>query len=354
MEKIYKVIGVMSGTSLDGIDLCYCQFEHIDEKWHFEIKKSTTIPYTQSWFQQLDQACYASALDLIKLDHDYGSLIGQTVLEFITKHNLQPDFIASHGHTVFHQPKHHYTLQIGKGSHIVKEVQIPVINDFRILDMAYGGQGAPLVPVGDELLFSQYDYCVNLGGFANLSFQDNSGKRVAYDVCPCNMPLNILSQELGKSYDKNGLFAKKGTVNHPLLNQLNDLPFYTRKGAKSLGKEWFESDFFPIIQSFDLSVYDKLATVTAHIAHQLSQSIIKKENTKVLLTGGGAFNHYLISLLKHHHKADFVIPDKEIVNYKEALIFAFLGVLRFRNEINIYHSVTGSEKDTSSGVIWYP
>lgn len=353
-KEIYNVIGVMSGTSLDGIDLCYAQFRHVNQKWQFQILQSTTIAYSKDWFNQLNQACYISAIELIQLDHDYGTLLGKTIAEFINQYDLQPDFIASHGHTVFHQPEHHYTLQIGKGSHIAKEVQLPVINDFRILDMAYGGQGAPLVPIGDELLFSAYSHCINLGGFANISFKNKQGMRVAHDICPCNMPLNILSQQLGKPYDEDGRLAKSGQVNNALLQQLNALPYYAKKGAKSLGKEWFEASFLPLLMNSNLSIHDQLSTTTEHIVHQILKSIISTETPKVLLTGGGAFNQYLIDQLKRQQSIDFEIPNPEIVNYKEALIFAFLGVLRIRNEVNVFQSVTGSEKDTSSGVIWYP
>jgi len=341
-----KVIGVMSGTSLDGLDIALCHFQYgLD--WEYKIIQATTIPYPEYWIKKLRTAQSLSTSTLKELDKEYGEFIGNTVLEFIQSNNHTVDLIASHGHTIFHQPEKQYTLQIGNGSTISSITKTTTVSDFRSLDVTLGGQGAPLVPIGDKLLFGNYNYY--LGGFSNISFEKNN-QRIAFDICPVNIILNQLSQEEGFPFDKNGVLGKQGNINTKLLSELNDLDFYKKPYPKSLGKEWLDKNFVPILDKYTMSVKDKLRTTYEHIAHQISK-VLKQKNAGILISGGGALNTFLIDLIKEKADAEILIPSKEIIEYKEALIFALLGLLRFENKINCLCSVTGAKRDSSGGTI---
>ena len=350
----FNVIGVMSGTSLDGLDIAFCTFIFKNNRWNFEIKKATTVPYSKALSTKLADIFYQSAEELSSFDFEYGAYIGSEINVFIKKHNLtQIDFVASHGHTVFHQPEKGFTVQIGNGNAIAATVALPVIYDFRSLDVALGGQGAPLVPAGDDLLFPEYDFCLNLGGFANISFEKNK-KRIAFDICPVNILLNHLANKKQMSYDKNGALSASGNVITDLLEKLNSNKFYLKDSPKSLGREWFEKEILAEVEKFTHVTEDLLATSVEHIAIQIS-SVINNAGKKgsVLVTGGGAFNTFLIEKIKSKTSSEIVIPSDEIINYKEAMIFAFLGVLRIKKEINVYSGVTGASGDSCSGsVIW--
>lgn len=341
-------IGLMSGTSLDGLDICLAEFEKKD-KWHFQILKAETLPYSSEWENKLRNSIHLSVTDLLELHSDYGFYLGQETKVFIQKHQLENiDLIASHGHTVFHQPQRKFTLQIGDGRAIKIETEIPVLYDFRSQDVLMKGNGAPLVPIGDALLFSEYDACLNLGGFSNISLTSED-KRIAFDVAPVNIVLNYLAQQLNKSYDEHGGLARQGDVNEVLLNQLNSLDFYQQPHPKSLGVEWCHQYIFPKLEGTD--PFEALATFTEHIAQQISTVINKYNIQDILITGGGAYNHFLIEKIKEKTEAEIIIPQKEIIEYKEALIFAFMGVLRMNNEINVLSSATGSISDHCSGII---
>ena len=310
-----------------------------------------TISYNDEWKTRLANLEKSTALDFVTTDVEYGHLSGRLTKTFIEKHKIQPDFIASHGHTIFHRPEKKITWQIGKGSSITAETGLPVICDFRSLDVALGGQGAPLVPIGDRLLFSEYDYCLNLGGFANISCEQN-GLRIAYDICPANIVLNHLAGKIGKSYDPSGQMARIGNLSPTLLSSLNQLPYYNHPPPKSLGKEWVLSHIFPILDSSSVLLNDQLNTFCEHIAIQVSRASGTNKNRKILITGGGAFNEYLLERIKFHTPNPVILPDENTINFKEALIFAFLGVLRWREEANCLRSVTGANKDNSGGAIY--
>ncbi|MCS3870744.1 anhydro-N-acetylmuramic acid kinase [Chryseobacterium ginsenosidimutans] len=345
---IFHAIGLMSGTSLDGLDICFAKFQKQDS-WNFEILKAETIPYPKVWEEQLRNSIHLSAAELLELNAEYGFYLGKSVKNFIEKHQLENiDLIASHGHTVFHQPQKKFTLQIGDGRAIKLETKLPVIYDFRTQDVLMGGNGAPLVPIGDELLFSQYDACLNLGGFSNISLKIND-KRIAFDIAPVNIVLNKLVQKFNKNFDENGDLAKKGGINDELLSQLNSLDFYQQSHPKSLGIEWCNENIFPLFKNIE--TIDVLATFTEHAAHQISKTFNENQLKNVLITGGGTYNQYLIEKIKAKTTAEIIIPEKEIIEYKEALIFAFMGVLRLNNEINVLSSATGSSQDHSSGII---
>jgi len=344
----------MSGTSLDGLDLAFCRFEYTAKKWRFNIIKATTVPYPVRWKIKLSEAGNLSANEFSSLNAEFGIYIGKTVRSFIKKNNLKADFIGCHGHTVFHQPEHRFTVQIGSGAHIAAESAYPCICDFRTTDVALGGQGAPLVPIGDELLFGNYDFCLNIGGFANISYRQ-SNKRIAFDICPANIILNHLAAKLNKDYDASGNMAKKGNDMQDLLFKLNHLPYYSLNPPKSLGREWLEDMVIPLTAPYKKNqINDLLRTFTEHIAVQISNVINKTKGNNVLVTGGGAFNDFLIGLIRQKCKAKLVLPENDIINYKEALIFAFLGVLRMRNTNNCIRSVTGALRDCCGGAIYLP
>lgn len=339
----------MSGTSLDGLDVCFAKFEKQNSVWKFEISQAETFPYSEKWENKLRNSIHLSAEELLELHSEYGFYLGNAAKNFIQKNNLENiNVIASHGHTVFHQPQKKFTLQIGDGRAIKIETNLPVVYDFRSQDVLMGGNGAPLVPIGDELLFSEYDACLNLGGFSNISLRLND-KRIAFDIAPVNIILNKLAQKLNQNFDKNGNLAKQGKINFELLEKLNSLEFYKQSHPKSLGIEWCNEHIFPLFEDFDAK--DLLATFTEHSAEQISEIFNRYQLKKVLFTGGGTYNSFLIEKIKDKTNSEIIIPEKEIIDFKEALIFAFMGVLRINGEVNVLSSATGSSHHHSSGII---
>ena len=349
----YNVIGVMSGTSLDGLDLVYVSFSY-EDLWKFQIKTSETIGYDKTWQNTLKNLVKIGPSELKTIDEDYTKYLGEQINSFIEKHQINElDFVSSHGHTALHKPDEGITYQIGNQSSLCKLLNKVVVCDFRVQDVELGGQGAPLVPIGDELLFHEYSYCLNLGGFANISFNKDQ-KRLAYDICPVNIVLNHYVGALGLNYDDKGFLASSGKVNESLLSKLNALDFYNQVYPKSLGLEWVQANIFPLIDSFKLEVSDTLRTFVEHIAIQITSQVSNKQNETVLVTGGGVYNDFLMNRIKSLSGNKIVTPSNNIIEYKEALIFAFLGVLRLRNVINCLKSVTGASKNHCSGNIFYP
>ena len=350
-RKQFRVLGVMSGTSLDGIDLAYLAFTR-ENGWKASILKAETIPYSQKWVETLKTSAELSRPEITALDEKYTDYLAEIIQQFIQKNKIEKlDAVCSHGHTVLHQPEKGFTVQIGNLPKLATMLQQKVVCDFRVQDVELGGQGAPLVPIGDRLLFSDYDYCLNLGGFANISTEIES-KRIAYDICPVNTVLNEYASRLGFAFDRDGAIARNAEVNQDLLKELNSLSFYQQKPPKSLGIEWVNSVIFPILEKSESTSEEIIATFTEHVAVQLSENIQHYSSQKVLVTGGGAFNTYLIELLQQKTKAQIILPQKNLIEFKEALIFGFLGVLRLENEVNVLASVTGASKNHSSGKIF--
>ncbi len=353
-NKTWTVLGIMSGTSLDGVDFCLSRFTPSANGWDFTIEQAETISYDETWLARLRFNPQLSATDLLQLDSDYGNHLAKLTCAFLKKHNIESgtiDAIASHGHTLYHQPQKRYTCQIGNGPQIFTQLGVTTICDFRTQDIALGGQGAPLVPMGDALLFSNYQACLNLGGFANISFSNEMG-RTAFDICAVNFVFNHLSEKLGYSFDKDGALAKSGNVNQVLLKKLNHLDYYKQKWPKSLGAEWVNQQVFPLLKSAGLSETDSLATYAHHAAQQIKLVLNQHSIKNCLLTGGGAFNSYFVQLLSESSTCKIEIPDHNLINYKEALIFAFLGVLKLQNKNNVLSQVTGSSRDHSAGIIY--
>jgi anhydro-N-acetylmuramic acid kinase len=351
--KTISIIGMMSGTSLDGVDLAHCIVEETENGFSYHLGVCETIPYPESWLNRLKALPTGSALEYAETHTAYGRYIGRLILDFINQNRISADFVSSHGHTIFHNPTKQYTSQIGEGAAIAAICGLPVVCDFRTGDVAAGGQGAPLVPIGDQLLFAQYDYCLNLGGFANISMQLN-GKRVAFDVSPANIILNHIAAQKGKPYDKDGEMAASGMVHPELLQTLNSLGYYHLQPPKSLGREWIEKEILPMLALFNISHEDAACTFCEHIAFQVAACLDNDPHKQMFATGGGTFNNYLVKRIAANTAVKLVIPDPKTVNYKEALVFAFLGLLRMQEKPNCLASVTGASRNVSGGGVYFP
>ena len=342
-EKIkYTALGIMSGTSLDGIDLAICTFTK-NQEWEYRIEKSNTLKYPIYWKSKLETLHTQNKATIEQANIQFGQYIGEIINVFLDGEKI--DFIASHGHTIFHQPENNYTLQIGCGKTISQTTKTTTINDFRSLDVFLNGQGAPLVPIGDLLLFPKHKYCINLGGFANISIKNNE-EIIAFDICPANIVLNDICKKLGFEYDYNGNISRKGEIVPALLHRLNQLDFYIKKAPKSLGREWVEEHIFPILKN--QKPEDLLCTFCEHTAIQIGKFLTDES---ALFTGGGVFNSFLMERITFYSKSEILVPNKELIEFKESLIFAFLGVLRVRNEVNCLQSVTGADRDNCGGLI---
>ena len=359
MNTIYKVLCLMSGTSLDGLDIAYCHiWQTAKNNWDFKILKAETIPYSPTWKLNLKNAILLSEEEHSSLDKTYGKWLGEQAQSFIYKNNLAVDFIASHGHTSHHRPEDGYTFQLGNGQELADVTEQKVVCDFRTLDVQLGGQGAPLVPIGDELLFNKYDFCLNLGGISNISFKKNS-KRIAYDIGLANMPLNYITQKIDLEYDKGGVLAASGKIDKELYTQLDKLKYYMLPYPKSTGYEWFTKEVIPLIKKSNSTIEDLLFTFIHHNCSKIAVAVnehIEKENSEILVSGGGALNDFFIATLceKLNPFAKVIIPSKQLINFKEALVFGLMGVLKLSNKTNVLSSVTGALKDSCSGIIFSP
>lgn len=341
----------MSGTSVDGLDIVYVHFKK-KEQWNYEILNSITYGYSKEWSVRLKSSHSLSKTDILKLDREYTLLLSKQILRFINDFSIKDiDAVSSHGHTVFHDPNNNFTYQIGNLPEISKEIGQKVVCNFRQQDVGLGGQGAPLVPVGEKYLFGEYDSCINLGGFANIS-KTLDGKLVAYDICPVNTVLNYLSNKINLDFDKDGEISKSGSLVEGLYTKLNKLDFYNRNHPKSLGVEWVNSKIIPLLDLYPNQIVDLLYTYSYHIAEQVSKNIMNEKN--ILATGGGAKNNFLIDLINKKSNNNVVIPEDTLIDYKEAIIFGFLGVLKILDINNCYSSVTGSSRDHCSGDIFLP
>ncbi len=368
---IYNVIGLMSGSSLDGLDISFVEFTETAGKWEYEIKCAACIEYENEWIEKLKDAIHLSARDYQLLHTDYGRYLGEKVNEFSEKFQLQHkiSLISSHGHTTFHFPEKKMTHQLGDGAAIAAETQLPVVTDLRSMDIAFGGQGAPIVPLGEKLLFPEYHYFLNIGGIANISINgkptnntdsySNKNEMIAFDICAANRVLNMLSLEKNKTYDEDGKMASSGKVNYALLEKLNSLEYFFLSYPKSLANSFGTNIIYPLIKSFNLSTEDVLATFVEHISIQIKyalQSYFSKTDVQqLMITGGGAFNKFLIERIsKHLQEINFevYIPADEVVIYKEALIMALLGTLRWREQYTVLSSVTGAKRNSIGGALW--
>ena len=356
--KTYEILGMMSGTSLDGLDLAFCHIWQAGLEWKFKIKDTKSIPYLPEMRQKLRDSIFLPAEELLSLHNSYGTWLGEQAKTFIEEHGLNVERIASHGHTTHHRPEMGLTFQIGSGQHLANASGQKVICDFRTNDVALGGQGAPLVPIGDKIFFGEYDFCLNLGGICNVSF-DHDGKRIAYDIGLANMLLNHITRKNGLDHDEGGKLASGGRLNPELLKKLNDLEFYRRPFPKSIGYEWFVEKVIPLVDGTNDSMENLLRTGIHHIAEQIAVQVTvnsRQSKNSLFATGGGALNDFLIHTLRKKLGADtqVTVPDRKLVEFKEALVFALMAVLRMQEKTNVLSSVTGAERDSSSGVVFLP
>jgi anhydro-N-acetylmuramic acid kinase len=350
----YNVVGIMSGTSLDGLDVVWSKLS-FNKTWFYEIIDGKTYEYSESWKSELKNAHKLQARDLVFLDKKLGNYIGEKINDFLKENKIQKNrinLISSHGHTLFHEPENNLTKQIGDGAFICSKTNITTVSDFRTIDVAFGGQGAPLVPIGDQMLFGNYKGCLNLGGIANISY-DFKQKRIAGDVNFANIISNYLSNKIGHSFDKDGDLAKQGKLDEDLILKLEGLDFYKKEFPKSLGIEDYNHWYKPLFESCKASINDQLYTSGTHLCRTIKNIFNSQINDTLLITGGGAHNKFWINKLKELN-INAVVPEIKLIDFKEALIFSLLGVLKVRNEINILSSVTGSSKDLSGGVIYNP
>ncbi|HSN08393.1 MAG TPA: anhydro-N-acetylmuramic acid kinase [Hanamia sp.] len=368
---IYNVIGLMSGSSLDGLDIAFVEFSETTGKWDYKINVALCIEYDNNWIERLQHAIHLTAFDYQLLHTDYGRFLGEKVNDFIEEFGLhhKVNLIASHGHTTFHIPEKKMTHQLGDGAAIAAVTQLPVVSDLRSMDVAFGGQGAPIVPLGEKLLFPDHHYFLNIGGIANISVNSkptNSGDSylandeiIAFDICAANRVLNMLAAEKNLNYDEDGNIASSGKINEDLLQKLNTLEYYSLLHPKSLANSFGTDIIYPLIKELNLSTEDSLSTYVEHIAMQIKNSLVpyfsKTELQQLMITGGGAFNKYLIKRIEVHLQEinfEVYIPESEVVNYKEALIMALLGTLRWREQYTVLSSVTGAERNSIGGALW--
>jgi anhydro-N-acetylmuramic acid kinase len=379
---VYKVTGLMSGSSLDGLDIAFVQLQENGGKWSYEILHAGCYEYENAWIDKLKNATRLNALDYQLLHTEYGHYIGKQVNLFIEKNNLhhQVNLISSHGHTTFHIPEKLMTGQLGDGAAIAAETNLPVVTDLRAIDVAFGGQGAPIVPIGEKLLLGNYTYFLNLGGIANISVHSDDNV-IAFDVCAANRILNMLAEEKGLAFDDDGKIAAGGNIDAVLLQKLNSLEYYKRSHPKSLANDFGIKTVFPIIKEQALTTEDAMRTYVEHIVIQIENSIkfIQGDhkprptgssgrvqtpsdrviragtNYKILVTGGGAFNSFMVKRLQevlNELNIEVIIPEENLIKYKEALIMALMGTLRWREEYNVFASVTGAKRNSIGGALW--
>lgn len=360
---IYKAIGLMSGSSLDGLDMVFAHFQERGGVWNYAIQASACAPYDAEWTARLRGATGLNAEAYLRLHADYGRYLGDQVLAFMKAQDfeLQVDLIGSHGHTTFHDPALGLTAQLGEGAALAARTGLAVVSDLRALDVAFGGQGAPIVPIGEKHLFSEYPLLLNLGGIANVSVFGPGGPQ-GCDVCPANRVLNELAAEWNAPYDADGRWASQGQVQQQLLEQLNALEYYRAVPPKSLSNAYGLETVLPLIQRWEGPLEDKLCTYVEHIAWQLRNALElyyghtpQEPAARMLITGGGALNGYLVSRIAARLSGlgiEACVPDAATVLYKEALIMAFMAVLRWRQEPNVLSSVTGASRSSIGGALW--
>jgi anhydro-N-acetylmuramic acid kinase len=346
-----RVLGIMSGSSLDGLDLALCGFERGNGIWNSRILAGTAVPFPAELRTRLLDMARGSAFDLAKAHGDLGTFIGEQAAHFL-RANGGAELVASHGHTIFHQPDVGFTTQIGCGARLAALTGLPTVVDFRSKDVALNGQGAPLVPIGERDLFPDSDAFVNLGGIANIALHGSS--ITGYDVCVCNQALNFLAGEAGQDFDRDGKIARSGRVDAALLEKLNATPFVLRAIPRSMGREHFEAEVLPLLKNSSLSLADRMRTMVEHIAAQVSSALRKRQAVKVLVTGGGAHNAFLVERLRADFPGEVHLPDRLTIDFKEAMIFAYLGLLRWNGEVNALASVTGASRDSIGGAVYLP
>ena len=360
---VYRVIGTMSGSSLDGLDIAFIELQEVSGRWTYNLRNAGCYAYPDEWIEKLSRATSLNSLEYQLLDAEYGKYCGELINRFIQENNIQfqVQLISSHGHTTFHVPHKGISCQLGNGAAIAATTGINVVNNLRAMDVAFGGQGAPIVPIGERLLLGNYLYYLNLGGIANISLNHES-RYIAFDICPANKVLNLLAKQSGQQFDDGGRMAEKGELNETLLDSLNDFEYYKMPYPKSLSNDFGIDVIYPLIAKRNANTDDDLRTYVEHICIQVLHAVAQLQSDfnlsgeqKMLVTGGGARNVFLINRLKEmlgKLGVNIETPPDELIDFKEAIIMALIGVLRWREENNTLASVTGASRDSIGGSVW--
>lgn len=358
-----KILGLISGSSLDGLDMAICQFdEQATSQLEWEVIHTQTAGFPEGLLSRLVRSTELSTRELMELEVEFSKFCASESLDFLTKAKCSVDYIASHGHTVFHYPEDGYTVQIGKGSIIAELTGIPSISDFRSNDIALRGQGAPLAPIVERYLYPGYNVYFNLGGIANFSIHEKSNIR-SIDSCPCNQVLNFLISANGLPYDDRGRVARSGKVNDQLLKEWSSLEYFKLSGPKSMDNSWVHQIFIPVMNKYHLSMKDALATMVEFTALQLSKDISKLLQLDSItqmsgfVTGGGAYNDYLLERMTYHFQKlglSLEVPDAQTIEFKEAILMSLMGYLRILERPNTIPTVTGAAKMSIGGAVYLP
>lgn len=360
-KSTYQIIGLMSGSSLDGIDLAHCSFESHGKNLHWKLNAASTLPFSKEWTNKLLELTQSNSKTLLAAHAAFGRYLGEQVNHFLQEQQLNCDIVASHGHTIFHYPEEQFTFQLGDGAAIAATTGIPTIDRFRAMDMAFGGQGAPVAPIVDRYLFEGYDYYLNIGGIANISAPIRDHRMVAFDIGGANQILDALAQIDGHSYDDKGKIAASGTPIPMLYDQINALPYFSESYPKSLGNDWVLDQQTSVYLQHTGKTADKLSTACKQLAYQTAKAILQIQNQekqqksayKMLVTGGGAWNTFLIQQIRDACQKvcnlAIHIPSDEIIGFKEAILMALMGYLRMTKQNNCLATATGATQDSVSG-----
>ena len=359
--KRWHGIGMMSGTSLDGVDLAYCEFSLDDGEWSYRLLRAETIPLSEKWKARLAHLDQVDARTYARTHVYWGRELGLMARFFISRYGLDPQFVACHGQTIFHEPDKNYTAQIGDGETMVAFLNCPLVTNLRNKDVALGGQGAPLVPFGERMLWPEAKWFLNLGGIANLSRISANGDSLAYDVTAANMALNWLARNLDppRYFDRDGEVAASGSLDPELLARLNGLPYFDAPPPKSLGTEWFEAAVLPLLRDDSIPVADRMHTYVHHLTGQVARDMERfgAQGGALLVTGGGAHNTFLMQELRTALSPLGVeVPhlEAEVIDQKEAIVFAFLGLQVLLGQTNTLAGVTGASQTVTGGSIHLP
>lgn len=359
------ILGVMSGSSMDGLDLAFIRLNTEVGKpgllsASYELLHGATMPIPEELLNQLKYSSKLDALSLLTLDQDFGSWAGKAIDTAIKQTSFSPSLIGFHGHTVFHFPDRKVSFQLGHGAVLSAYTQLPVVTDFRSQDMALGGQGAPMVSIAEKWLWPDYSGFLNLGGICNITLKKTKEAYESADIWVCNQILNHLAREVGHSYDDRGLIAAKGLPIDELIEALLLAEWFEKKAPKSLDNSYLYEEVIPLFNKYrDYSTGDKLHSAVIVIAKAIANHVNAVYHSEaiqggIMLTGGGALNDFLVEKIRAELTCDIFLPDLETIQFKEAIMVAFAGWLRWRGLPNFIKEATGAKSDAIGGVLHIP
>jgi len=344
------IAGVMSGSSLDGLDIAIVHFSP-NSDW--QLLWSYDIPYTPEWVSRLKNYHLLSSTEYVSLKFDFSRYIGELVGDALGDYSGNVDYVSFHGHTLLHLPEKGITEQIGNGGVLAAILNIPTITDFRTQDVTKGGVGTPLAPLVELNLFKGHDYYLNLGGIANITKLIDAAKLMAYDVCPCNQVLNYFSNQMGKDYDEGGEIARSGTINKNLIDYLNSIPYFDQNPPKSLDNNWIMNEVIPNFPAGKIE--DTLHTFCNWVAECIANEVEESKASSLMVSGGGAHNTYFMECLTSRlssKNCELHLPSKEIIDFKEAILMSLMAYKYINGESNVLCSVTGASSDSIGGALY--